>query len=172
MLVNLSDVLASEGMQTAMTVPFEATHFENGRNRFEIISRSPVSLVFSNAEKGKARIRGKADFSFRAYCDRCLSEVPVAMALEFERVVTSSGTEDEEADDLEFMDGCYLDTEVFMHNEILVNWPVKILCRDDCRGLCPKCGRNLNMGDCGCDTFVPDPRMAVIQDIFNANKEV
>lgn len=171
-MVNLSDVLASEGMQTAMAVPFEAAHFENGLDSFEILSQSPVSFVFTNMEKGKARITGKADFTFRAYCDRCLSETQIIMALEFERIVASSGAEDEEADDLGFMDGCHLDTEAFMHNEILVNWPAKILCRDDCKGLCPKCGQNLNTGDCGCDTFVPDPRMAVIQDIFNANKEV
>lgn len=172
MLVNLSDVLASEGMQTAMTVPFVATHFENGTDSYEITSRSPVSFVFSNVEKGRAKVTGNAELTFKACCDRCLSEVPIAMSLEFERLVVSSGTEDEDADDLGFMDGCYLDTEVFMHNEILVNWPAKILCRDDCKGLCLKCGQNLNMGDCGCDTFVPDPRMAVIQDIFNANKEV
>ena len=50
--------------------------------------------------------------------------------------------------------------------------PVKVLCRPDCKEICKKCGHNLNDGDCGCDTFVPDPRMAAIKDIFNANKEV
>ena len=70
------------------------------------------------------------------------------------------------------MEGSCLDTEAFVHNEILVSWPGKILCREDCRGICPVCGRDLNKGDCGCDTFVPDPRMAVIQDIFHADKEV
>ena len=37
---------------------------------------------------------------------------------------------------------------------------------------CSKCGANLNKGDCGCDTWVPDPRMAAIQDIFKQFKEV
>ena len=44
--------------------------------------------------------------------------------------------------------------------------------RPDCKGLCPVCGKDLNTGACGCDTFVPDPRMAAIMDVFNANKEV
>ena len=172
MLINLSDVLSSEGMVIERNVPLEMDCFRNGMNHYGITAASPIAFTFANQEKNRVIVRGKADLTFQAYCDRCLAEVPIAMELEFERVITSSGAEDEEADDLGFMEGCQLDTEAFIHNEILVNWPVKILCRDDCKGLCPKCGQNLNMGDCGCDIFVPDPRMAVIQDIFNANKEV
>ena len=75
-------------------------------------------------------------------------------------------------DDQEYMEGYQLNVETFVYDEILLNWPMKILCRPDCKGVCPVCGKNLNDGECGCDTFVPDPRMAAIQDIFNANKEV
>ena len=91
-----------------------------------------------------------------------------------DRVVTSpdAATEDEEDDDQNFMEGYQLDVETFVYNEILLNWPAKILCREECKGVCPVCGQNLNEKECGCDTFVPDPRMAAIKDIFNANKEV
>ena len=41
-----------------------------------------------------------------------------------------------------------------------------------CKGICRKCGKNLNEGACGCDDSVPDPRMSVIQDIFKQFKEV
>ena len=70
------------------------------------------------------------------------------------------------------MEGYSIDTDALLRNEISLNWPVKILCREDCKGLCPVCGRNLNEGDCGCDTFVPDPRMAALKDIFERSKEV
>ena len=49
---------------------------------------------------------------------------------------------------------------------------MKILCKEDCKGLCSVCGKDLNEGKCDCDTFVPDPRMAAIMDIFRENKEV
>ena len=49
---------------------------------------------------------------------------------------------------------------------------MKVLCKDNCKGICSRCGANLNKGDCGCDTWVPDPRMAAIQDIFKQFKEV
>lgn len=172
MLVNLSDVLTSEGRQTTREVPLEMACFENRGESFEILSKSPVSFTFSNVGTDKARAGGKVELVFRTRCDRCLTEVRTELKLNFDRVVTSPGVEDEEADDLSFMEGYQLDVEAFVHNEILVNWPVKILCKEDCRGICPVCGQNRNMAECGCDTFVPDPRMAVIQDIFNKNKEV
>ncbi len=172
MLINLSDVLTSEGMEQSREIPLEMTCFECRMGSFEILSKSPVSFLFTNEGPGKVKIRGGAELVFGTRCDRCLEEVPVALNLRFERIIAAPGTEDEEADELGLTENCQLDTETFVHNEILVNWPAKILCREDCRGICPVCGQNRNQRDCGCDTFVPDPRMAVIQDIFNKNKEV
>lgn len=174
MRVNLSDVLMSEGMRTEREIPLEMTYFEDGQGSYRILEKSPAVFTFTNTGAGRAKAEGSASLKLMACCSRCLAEVPVELDLRFERTVTASDrpdSEDEEADDLGFMDGCQLDVEAFIRSEILVNWPVKILCKDDCKGLCPVCGQDLNVGDCGCDTFVPDPRMAVIQDIFNA-KEV
>ncbi len=174
MLVNLSDVFTSEGRRIDMKAPIEMTSFKSGMGCFEIVEKSPVSFTFTNVENGKARVEGNASLTLQVSCSRCLTETPMTMNLDFEHYVTSpdAESEDEDVDDLSFMDGYQLDIETFVYNELLVNWPAKILCRWDCKGLCPVCGQNLNEGDCGCDTFVPDPRMAVIQDIFNANKEV
>lgn len=78
----------------------------------------------------------------------------------------------EEEDDQIFMEGYQLNVEDLLYSEILLNLPTKVLCREDCKGICRQCGKDLNEGECGCDTFVPDPRMAVIKDIFNEDKEV
>lgn len=174
MLVNLSDVLTSEGKQTSMEAPLEMTSFESRQGSFEIMEKSPVSFTFTNIGKEKARVEAEVRLVFRTNCDRCLEEVPLTLDLKFERIAASPevSTEDEEMDDLSFMEGYYLNVETFVYNEIIGNWPAKILCKEDCRGLCPVCGQNLNVRDCGCDTFVPDPRMAVIQDIFKGDKEV
>lgn len=174
MLVNLSDVFTSEGRQVSMEVPLEMTSFESRMGCFEIQEKTPVSFTFSNIETGKAKVKGSVRLRLKTSCDRCLSDVSTVLDIQFERVVISpevSG-EDDIADDLSFMEGYQLNAETFVYNEIIGNWPVKILCKEDCKGLCPVCGQNRNERDCGCDTFVPDPRMAVIQDIFNANKEV
>ncbi len=173
MLVNLSDVLTSRGMVVQTAVPLELDRFENRSGDFPIVESTPVEFTFTNAGADKARVEGSVKLIFAAECDRCLAETPVRLELSFDRIVASpdAATEDDE-DSHGCMEENQLDVEAFVYNEILVNWPVKILCREDCKGVCPVCGQNLNMRDCGCDTFVPDPRMAVIKDIFNANKEV
>ena len=174
MLVNLSDVLTSEGRQLNMEVPLEMTSFKSKMGSFEIMEKSPVTFTFTNIGVNKAKVEGNVELTFDTRCDRCLTEVPTKLALQFDRVVTSPDavTEDEEDDDQNFMEGYQLDVETFVYYEIIGNWPAKILCKEDCKGLCPVCGQNRNVRDCGCDTFVPDPRMAAIKDIFNANKEV
>lgn len=78
----------------------------------------------------------------------------------------------EDDGDFDVMEGYQLNVDVLVYNELLMNQPEKVLCKPDCKGICMKCGKDLNEGECGCDTFVPDPRMAVLQDIFKANKEV
>ncbi len=174
MLVNLSDVLTSEGKVETTTVSLEMTSFDSRMGEFLITKKSPIEFTFTNIGVNKAKVEGGVELTFETKCDRCLTEVPTTLSLRFDRIVTSPDaerTEDDE-EELNFMEGYQLNVETFVYNEILENWPFKILCKEDCKGVCPKCGQNLNMGDCGCDTFVPDPRMAAIQDIFNANKEV
>ena len=173
MLINLSDVLTNEGRTESVEAPLEMTSFETRMGSFPVVEKTPVSFFFTNLGEGKARIQGNVSLTLQASCDRCLTEVPVALDLTFDRLVTAPDMEEnEEVDDKSFMEGYQLDVETFVYNEIIGNWPAKILCEEECKGICPKCGQNLNIKDCGCDTFVPDPRMAAIQDIFNANKEV
>ena len=70
-------------------------------------------------------------------------------------------------DEADYMKGFQLDIDKMVYDEILVNWPMKVLCREDCKGICKKCGTNLNVKTCDCEKSELDPRMAAIQDIFN-----
>ncbi len=174
MLLNLSDVFTSEGKVRQESVSLEMTSFESRLGSFSITCKQPVEFTFTNIGVQKARVEGSTEIKLSAVCDRCMEETTVILDLQFDRVVTSPEVEaeDEEADDMTYMEGYQLNVETFMYHEILENWPVKILCKDDCKGVCLKCGQNLNVRDCGCDTFVPDPRMAAIKDIFCRDKEV
>ena len=107
--------------------------------------------------------------------DRCLQDVDYTFDLSFDTVVISpdyTGEDAEEEAASELLDGYHLNVDELIKNELLLNWPMKVLCREDCKGICKICGKNLNDGECGCDDFVPDPRMAAIKDLFDANKEV
>lgn len=170
MFIHLSDVFTSREKRLEVEAELEMTGFDNGLERFEIAKKSPISIVITHLERGKVLVKADLELTLQAACDRCLAEVPVSLDLHAERVVFSPelAEETEEADDQDFVDGYELDVDAFAHDIIIGNWPAKILCKESCKGICPVCGQNRNVRECGCDSFVPDPRMAVIQDIFNA----
>ena len=175
MFVNLTDVLTKEGKTVTMQAEPELTEVTIGDEVFPVKDKTPVNLTFTNIGKGKAQITGDAKMTFAMNCDRCLKPVDKTLELVFDREVYASDMLDSLPDgsaDQEFMDGCQLDVDDLLSIEIVINWPMKILCKPDCLGICRQCGKDLNTGTCDCDTFVPDPRMALIKDIFNGNKEV
>lgn len=184
MLVNLTDVFTNEGQVQELDVPYDADTFTSPFGIFQIREKSPVALRLSNIGQSRALVQGKAELTFALACDRCLRDVDYTFDLSFDRVVRSpectGGDMDfmegkdsmEDEDSSELMEGYHLNVDELIRNELLLNWPTKVLCREDCKGICKTCGRNLNDGSCGCDDFVPDPRMAAIKDLFNANKEV
>lgn len=173
MLVNLTELFASEAGRTEKKeIPCEAEVFSNGAETFKILRKTPISFTFTNLAPGKVRVEGEGKIVLLMQCSRCLKDVEQEIELSISTDAVSPEIPLEEADDQMFMEGYQLNVESLLAGEILMNLPTKVLCRPDCKGICRVCGKDLNLGECGCDTFVPDPRMAAIKDIFNANKEV
>ena len=175
MLVNLTDVFTNEGQVQERTVSYDADTFHSPFGIFSIKEKSPVALRLSNIGQSKALVQGTAKITFALACDRCLRDVDYTFDLSFDTVVVSpdyTGEDAEEEAASELMEGYHLNVDELIKNELLLDWPMKVLCREDCKGICKICGKNLNDGECGCDDFVPDPRMAAIKDLFDANKEV
>lgn len=175
MLVNLTDVFTSEGKVVTMEAPLEFETVQCSGEDFPVVNKELVQLKLTNQGQGKALVEAAASLSVDLRCDRCLGEVNHVFALTAAVEVLSPDKADEEQleEQESFMEGYELNVDNLISNEIMTSWPMKVLCRPDCKGLCPVCGKDLNTGACGCDTFVPDPRMAAIMDVFNAtNKEV
>ena len=80
-------------------------------------------------------------------CDRCLEDAVLPLRADLKTVVTPSSSEDES---VAVQDG-RIDLEQTAYDALVLEIPIKILCREDCRGLCPSCGKNLNDGECGCN---------------------
>ena len=66
------------------------------------------------------------------------------------------------------MEGDELDVEELVRNELIVQWPIRVLCKDDCKGICSRCGANLNIQTCDCDTTGLDPEW-LQSKIYSAN---
>lgn len=171
MRINLTDVLTSESKTIEKEIFPEFTVYDNKSGRFPVEWKKPVSVFIQNVGPGKLLLKGEVDFSITIPCDRCLEGVPSDFMLSFERDICFTETDEEGVEtecELNFIEGYYLDVDVLVSNEILMNWPVKVLCDEDCKGICKVCGQNLNRKTCDCDTVVLDPRMAAIKDIYQS----
>ena len=98
-------------------------------------------------------------------CDRCLKECQEEQNLSFEEEYRKA----DEAEDQETLvvDGDAIEITDLVRDTILAAQSLSNLCRPDCKGLCPVCGHDLNEGECGCDSFVPDPRLAALQQLID-----
>ena len=111
------------------------------------------------------------EVSYEAECARCLKPVMRTETVDLEKTVAArdsledAGSDEVELDYVLIEDGV-LDVEAPLTEQLLLALPTKVLCKEDCRGLCPKCGHDRNDGDCGCDLHEPDPRLACLAKLL------
>lgn len=139
--------------------------------------KSEVASVDSDIEfhidllrtAGEISVRGEIGFLAVARCSRCLSDVSVDTNLEVTLILSPSETEKKEEAggeiDYETYRGRTIDLNDYMREQVNLSLPYKVVCTEDCRGLCGGCGRNLNEQQCGCETHEEDSRFAVLKDI-------
>lgn len=126
---------------------------------------SPVSVkgeVFNRA--GVVTLTYTVSFVLKLSCDRCLDNFSRDFSFTINQIlVTSLNTDNDEYILVE--DGA-LDLDELVMSDILLNLPAKLLCSKDCKGLCQKCGINLNRQSCHCDKREVDPRLEVLGEFL------
>ena len=165
--LDLSDVRSVKGGKQSYQMTAEAFDFlMNGVAYHEPIV---VELTVTHEDKFLS-MKGHVSTVVEAICSRCLEPVVIPVESDVEEqllyakdVSLFSHLAFGEVEEEYFIyDNDTLDITDIIREIILAELPQKVLCRDDCRGLCPKCGKNLNQGDCGCDLVEIDPRLAIL----------
>lgn len=109
----------------------------------------------------------KITFSFYGICDRCADEFVREYSFNLSKVVVNRLENEEDDENYIIVDGDNkLDLDDYIYQEIQLFLPQKMLCNDDCKGICPKCGKNLNKEKCDCKKDV-DPRMAALLQLLD-----
>ncbi|HKG15431.1 MAG TPA: DUF177 domain-containing protein [Pyrinomonadaceae bacterium] len=164
---------------------------ENLRERAEAFSHSyapgEVELedegarLVSNAEvrgdaslKGEeVRLRGTIRTEVELLCDRCAAPRRAPLEVEFDTRFIPQSAAAVETDNVELLaedlglaayEGDAVDLDELVREQILLALPLRNLCREDCKGLCQKCGADLNAGQCSCEQGGTDPRWAALAD--------
>ena len=133
-----------------------------------------IGYITDNA--GYMRLVLKAELGYHGECARCLAPVDGVFSLDFERTVVTEGTLteqqlDEMSDEYVVLNDGELDVDEALREELLLGFPTRLLCSEDCPGLCPKCGKPKRDGDCGCTDREIDPRLAVLKGFFDDDSE-
>lgn len=176
MLLNLSELLTVDGMKKVYEIPIDGTEFAGPAGTYPLIAGSPVALTITHKRNRQLTLEARVHLNLMIPCDRCLTPVKVPFSLAFEREVDLNASDEDRAEALDeqpYVIGYDLDVDRLVEDELYSNLPMKVLCREDCKGLCRVCGANLNTQTCNCDDHSSeDPRMSVIRDIFKNYKEV
>ena len=175
MQIHLSDVTDSEGKHIQLQPELELDKISFQMGDYPILEKTPVELEITNTGNKVLELKGVGSVTVGIPCDRCLEQVAVKIPYEIEQKLDMKKSDTERVQDLDendYLTGMDLDVDRLVYLEVLMSWPLKVLCKEDCKGICSRCGKNLNEGPCGCAEEPKDPRMAAISDIFSKFKEV
>ena len=125
---------------------------------------SPVRILGEITNHASlVEIDADAIFSYTAMCARCCESATVQYEIPIIHTLVTSLSSEEDADDDEYVvcEDMRLDLERLAREDTLLDLPPVHLCNDDCKGLCPTCGANLNKTTCGCGKPI-DPRLEAL----------
>jgi uncharacterized protein len=124
-------------------------------------------------EAAKTHLRGRVTADIELLCTRCAEPLTRHLDIPFEDIFVDAVDENAEKElevagpelDEQLVTESSVDLNEIIREQILLNLPEQVLCREDCRGLCPQCGANRNLLDCECGDEDMDPRWAALKDL-------
>ena len=153
--------------------------FEPADPDYRVVAPVELSMDVAKAGGDAFTVTGRAATRLELSCSRCIEpfEIPIDASFDLRYVPQSENTGDGEReigdDDLVtafYRDGM-LDITELLREQFQLALPMKPLCSDACRGLCPQCGANLNRTECGCAPVWEDPRLAPLKSLLTRPKE-
>lgn len=153
--------------------------FDPQDEEYRVVAPVALSMDVEKAGGDAFRVVGRATTRFELDCGRCLEpfEMPVDAAFDLRYVPheynTGEGEREIAEDDLTtayYREGV-LDITDMLREQFELTLPMKPLCSEACRGLCPECGANLNRTECGCTPKWEDPRLAPLKGLLDREKE-
>lgn len=177
MVLNISSLLSGEksklDIDYMLTIADES--IGNSVNLSGVHFSKPARVtgqITDNA--GYMRLELAVTLYYETVCARCATGVSGNFEISFARTVVPEGmVEDaeEKEEDFAVVKNGMLDIDEQLSEILLMEFPTKILCKEDCKGLCQKCGKDLNEGECGCSKTELNPAFAKILQMFDEEEK-
>ena len=161
MRVDLRDVIVNPSVRLPFRIELETEGLD-----FPSVTgyrKPPEADVEVFSEAGILRLQGTITADLLCECDRCGQEFESVKVTEVDAVIAEEESEDNP--ELFVLEGTEIDLQELLSTCLILDMETKFLCREDCKGLCARCGRNLNLGPCGCGKEI-DPRFAVLKQLL------
>lgn len=112
-------------------------------------------------------VSGKAKGIIEINCSRCLGLIKYVIDVDIDEII--SNNTDNRDEEIIFINKDQIDLSQVIENDILFSIPVKVLCDENCKGLCQHCGVNKNISHCNCGDYKVDPRLEKLKDMLSSN---
>ena len=140
---------------------------------FEFPFRQPVRLEGEvSDDAGAITLSATVYAHVTTRCARCGKPVEYDKETDVEVLLVKEleGEEEDLRDDVYLVESDVVELDDILIPELILDMEMAVVCDEDCKGLCPKCGKNLNQGECGCVVKEVDPRLAVLQKFLDSTK--
>ena len=163
MLLELKQIFQNDGARLEINTDFDWSELEMGGIKPFIGPVSVKGEVFNHT--GLVSLVMNVTFVYSAPCDRCGVSKDTDYCMKFEHLLVSALEGEDEGEYL-VLDGYSLDLDELVFSDVILDLPAKHLCNENCKGLCPQCGANLNLTECSCQEEDIDPRLAVLKRLL------
>ena len=163
MIIDLKQVFVNDNFTLPLKYALDLSHIEY---MGEYPLKKPVEIAGEIVNKASVvRLEAEISFEFDASCDRCGARTAKTHTLKVSKSLATS-IEGEDSDTIVTVPDMKFNLDEFLYAEVITNLPMKHLCNESCKGLCLKCGKNLNEGECGCQRKEIDPRLSALADLL------
>ncbi len=163
MVLDLRQVFLNEGEQLITDYKLDLSDL-SFYDVYPLKEPVKVNACVTN-EAGAVSIAFTAKLSYDAPCDRCGERAVTDFDFSFEHTLVQSLAGENDGEYIELPD-FKLDLDNLVMSDVVLELPLKHLCKDDCKGLCPICGCNLNKQSCSCHASDTDPRLDALRDLL------
>lgn len=163
-MINISDLIGKKVSKKEIKEQLDLKKFSDSYETYDILEPIEVSGMLDMAGD-IIYLDGTVLGTIRLTCSRCLKAFSYNFQIELhERLTNNPESKD---DEVIFINNDKLDLTEIVENNIIMSLPIQRLCSEDCKGICPSCGKDLNFDSCNCQSNEVDPRLAKLKDLFS-----
>ena len=165
MLLGLAQIMDRPGQSIPFSVRVDLSDLQYGLSK--PVTEAVIAEGSVRNTAGVLIMKGNVKTCIHGTCDRCANDFTANLEFPIDVVLVKELAHEENEDEWVFpLVGDAADLEEIVRTVFVLNMDSQLLCKPDCKGLCCRCGKNLNDGPCDCEKE-PDPRFAALKQLLN-----